>query len=164
MSELRPHDLLVRIQAISVNPVDVKVRTGAQPPENQARIPGYDAVGIIEATGPEVQLFKKGDAVFYAGTIDRPGTYVDLHAVDERIVGRKPETLDAAHAAALPLTSLSIGIAVRSAEGALRPAVLERCDPDYQRCRRGGFDTKTVTRLDRCRYADLANREGFVRC
>jgi zinc-binding alcohol dehydrogenase family protein len=105
--ELRPHDLLVRIEAISVNPVDVKVRASAQPPEGQARILGFDAVGIVEAAGQEVRLFKTGDAVFYAGTIDRPGTYAELHAVDERIVGHKPETLEAAQAAALPLTSLT---------------------------------------------------------
>ena len=105
--ELRPHDLLVRVQAVSVNPVDVKVRASAQPPEGQARILGYDAVGIVEATGAEATLFKKGDAVFYAGALDRQGTNAELHAVDERIVGRKPESLDAAHAAALPLTALT---------------------------------------------------------
>ncbi len=105
--ELRPRDLLVRVQAISVNPADVKVRAGAQPPEGEARILGYDAVGIVEATGPEASHFKKGDAVFYAGAINRPGTYAELHAVDERIVGRKPATLDPARAAALPLTALT---------------------------------------------------------
>jgi len=105
--QLSEHDLLVRVQAISVNPVDVKLRASAHPPEGQARILGYDAVGIVEATGPGTRHFKKGDAVFYAGALDRPGTYAELHAVDERIVGRKPETLDAAHAAALPLTSLT---------------------------------------------------------
>jgi zinc-binding alcohol dehydrogenase family protein len=105
--ELRPHDLLVRIEAISVNPADVKVRASAQPAEGQARILGYDAVGVIEAMGPVARLFQKGDAVYYAGTIDRPGTYAELHAVDERIVGHKPATLDAAQAAALPLTSLT---------------------------------------------------------
>lgn len=105
--ELRAHDLLVRIEAISVNPADVKLRASAQPPAGQARILGYDAVGTVEETGPDARLFKRGDAVFYAGTIDRPGTYAQLHAVDERIVGRKPETLDAAHAAALPLTSIT---------------------------------------------------------
>jgi zinc-binding alcohol dehydrogenase family protein len=105
--ELRPRDLLVRVEAISVNPADVKVRASAQPPEGQARILGYDAVGIVEATGPEARFFKKGDAVFYAGVIDRPGTNAELHAVDERIVGPKPTKLDPAHAAALPLTALT---------------------------------------------------------
>jgi zinc-binding alcohol dehydrogenase family protein len=105
--ELRPRDLLVRVEAISVNPADVKVRASAQPPEGQARILGYDAVGIVEATGPEARFFKKGDAVFYAGAIDRPGTNAELHAVDERIVGPKPTKLDPAHAAALPLTALT---------------------------------------------------------
>ncbi|HEY1926542.1 MAG TPA: zinc-binding alcohol dehydrogenase family protein [Caulobacteraceae bacterium] len=105
--ELRPHDLLVRVQAISVNPVDAKVRTRPLPHEGQARILGYDAVGVVEATGPEARRFKKGDAVFYAGAIDRPGSNAELQAVDERIVGRKPESLDPARAAALPLTAIT---------------------------------------------------------
>src|SRR6202790_2503789 len=96
--ELRSRDLLVRVDAISVNPADVKLRAGVQPPESQARILGYDAVGIVEAPGPDAPLFKKGDSVFYAGAIDRPGTYAELHAVDERIVGPKPVSLDPAHA------------------------------------------------------------------
>ena len=105
--ELRPRDLLVRIQAISVNPADVKLRANARPPADTPRILGYDAVGIVEAAGPEARLFKPGDAVFYAGTIDRPGTNAELHAVDERIVGPKPQSLTSAQAAALPLTSLT---------------------------------------------------------
>lgn len=105
--ELRPRDLLVRIQAISVNPADVKLRANARPPADTPRILGYDAVGIVEAAGPEARLFKPGDAVFYAGTIDRPGTNAELHAVDERIVGPKPQSLTPAQAAALPLTSLT---------------------------------------------------------
>jgi NADPH2:quinone reductase len=105
--ELQSRDLLVRVQAIAVNPVDVKLRAGVQPPEGQPRILGFDAVGIVEATGPDARLFKKGDAVFYAGALDRPGTNAELHAVDERIVGPKPASLDPAHAAALPLTALT---------------------------------------------------------
>ncbi|PTQ13439.1 NADPH:quinone reductase [Sphingomonas oleivorans] len=105
--ELGPRDLLVKIEAISVNPVDVKLRGGATPPEGAARILGYDAAGIVHAVGPEVTLFKKGDPVFYAGAIDRPGTNAEYHAVDERIVGPKPASLSFAEAAALPLTSLT---------------------------------------------------------
>ena len=105
--QLQPRDLLVRVEAISVNPVDVKVRASAHPPEGTSRILGYDAVGIVEAVGPEATLFKKGDAVFYAGTIDRPGANAELHAVDERLVGPKPASLDSAQAAALPLTGLT---------------------------------------------------------
>jgi zinc-binding alcohol dehydrogenase family protein len=105
--ELRPHDLLVRVQAISVNPADVKLRASAAPAAGEARVLGYDAVGVVEARGPEASLFELGDAVFYAGSIDRPGTYAELHAVDERIVGRKPSTLDASQAAALPLAALA---------------------------------------------------------
>jgi zinc-binding alcohol dehydrogenase family protein len=105
--ELQSRDLLVRVEAISVNPADVKLRAGVQPPQGEARILGYDAIGIVEATGPDARLFRKGDSVFYAGAIDRPGTYAELHAVDERIVGPKPASLDPAHAAALPLTALT---------------------------------------------------------
>ena len=107
MPELRPRDLLVRIEAISVNPVDVKVRASATPPEGSARILGYDAAGVVEAIGPEVTLFRPGDAVAYAGTIDRPGTCAQYHAVDERIVGRRPVRLSPAEAAALPLTAIT---------------------------------------------------------
>ncbi|NYZ15614.1 zinc-binding alcohol dehydrogenase family protein [Azospirillum sp. RWY-5-1] len=105
--ELRPQDLLVRIAAVSVNPVDVKLRTAAVPPEGTARVLGFDAAGVVEAVGPAVTRFKPGDAVFYAGAIDRPGTNAELHAVDERIVGPKPESLSFAEAAALPLTALT---------------------------------------------------------
>ncbi|MCS0502669.1 zinc-binding alcohol dehydrogenase family protein [Ancylobacter mangrovi] len=107
MPELRPRDLLVRIEAVSVNPVDVKVRASAVPPTGEPRILGFDAVGVVEAVGAEAQLFKPGDAVFYAGSIDRQGTNAEFHAVDERIVGRKPATLTSAQAAALPLTSIT---------------------------------------------------------
>jgi zinc-binding alcohol dehydrogenase family protein len=105
--ELRPHDLLVRVEAVSVNPMDVKVRASARPPAGTARILGYDAAGTVEAVGPAVTLFKPGDVVFYAGALDRPGTNAELHAVDERVVGPRPATLSFAEAAALPLTSLT---------------------------------------------------------
>lgn len=105
--ELRPHDLLVRVGAVSVNPVDVKVRARTTPPEGTAHILGFDAVGVVQAVGPQVTLFRPGDEVFYAGSIDRPGTNGEYHAVDERIVGRKPATLSDAEAAALPLTAIT---------------------------------------------------------
>ena len=105
--ELRPHDLLVRVEAVSVNPVDVKVRMRAQPPEGQVTVLGFDAAGVVEAVGPAVTRFKKGDAVFYAGSIDRQGSNAELQAVDERIVGPKPQSLSFADAVALPLTSLT---------------------------------------------------------
>ncbi|MFG1181934.1 zinc-binding alcohol dehydrogenase family protein [Xanthobacter versatilis] len=105
--ELRPHDLLVRVRAVSVNPVDVKVRARTTPAEGTVHVLGYDAVGTVEAVGPQVTLFRPGDEVFYAGSIDRPGTNSELHAVDERIVGRKPTTLTDAEAAALPLTAIT---------------------------------------------------------
>lgn len=99
-------DLIVRPEAVSVNPVDVKVRSSAQPGGTE-RVPGFDASGTVVAVGSDVSLFQVGDDVFYAGSIDRPGTNADLHAVDERIVGHKPARLGHAEAAAMPLTSIT---------------------------------------------------------
>lgn len=100
-----PHDLLVEVEAVSVNPVDVKLRAGA--PSGGFRVLGFDAVGIVREIGDAVTLFQPGDEVFYAGSYDRPGTNQRLHLVDERIVGRKPSTLSPEDAAALPLTSIT---------------------------------------------------------
>lgn len=104
-----PRDLLVRVRAVSVNPVDWKQRRrvaqGITLPE--PRILGYDASGVVEAVGAEVSLFRPGDEVFYAGSMQRQGTNAEFHLVDERIAGRKPRTLTDAEAAALPLTSLT---------------------------------------------------------
>jgi zinc-binding alcohol dehydrogenase family protein len=99
-------DLLVRVEAISVNPVDVKVRAGADP-SGQARILGWDAAGTVIAVGPDATLFRPGDEVFYAGALERPGSNAEQQLVDERIVGRKPKTSSFAEAAALPLTSIT---------------------------------------------------------
>ncbi len=100
-------DLLVRVKAISVNPVDSKVRSTVKQELSAPKILGYDAAGIVESIGDNVTLFKPGDEVFYAGDITRSGTNAELHLVDERIVGKKPASLDFAQAAALPLTSLT---------------------------------------------------------
>ena len=100
-------DLLVKVIAVSVNPVDTKVRKGTPPEGSEWRVLGFDAAGVVDAVGPEVQNFKPGDAVFYAGSIVRPGTNSEYHLVDERIVGRKPASLSYAEAAALPLTAIT---------------------------------------------------------
>jgi NADPH:quinone reductase len=100
-------DLLVEVKAISVNPVDVKVRQSAQPEPGNWKVLGWDAAGTVTAVGSAVTLFQPGDEVFYAGAIGRPGTNAEYHLVDERIVGVKPKTLDWAAAAALPLTSIT---------------------------------------------------------
>lgn len=101
-------DLLVEVKAVSVNPVDTKVRLGSAPTEGQTyKVLGWDASGIVRAVGPEVTLFKPGDRVWYAGSIARPGTNSELHLVDERIVGHAPQSLDFAQAAALPLTAIT---------------------------------------------------------
>src|SRR5436853_3012670 len=101
-------DLLVQVKAISVNPVDYKMRKRAEPKDGEPpKILGYDATGVVAATGPDVTLFRTGDEVWYAGSIIRPGTNSEFHLVDERIVGAKPKSLDFAAAAALPLTSIT---------------------------------------------------------
>lgn len=100
-------DLLVRVQAVSVNPVDTKLRRAAAPAEGEAKVLGFDVAGIVDAVGPEVTRFRPGDAVMYAGDRKRPGGNAELHLVDERLVGRKPATLDFAQAAALPLTTIT---------------------------------------------------------
>jgi zinc-binding alcohol dehydrogenase family protein len=99
-------DLLVEIKAISVNPVDTKIRAAA-PVTGKPRVLGFDAAGVVRAVGPEASLFKPGDTVYYAGAVDRPGSNAELQLVDERIVGRKPTSLDFAGAAALPLTTIT---------------------------------------------------------
>ena len=100
-----PHDLLVEVRAVSVNPVDTKIRLGA--PVTEPRVLGWDASGIVRAVGSNVTLFKEGDEVFYAGSLVRPGSNSEFHTVDERIVGRKPSSLDFAQSAALPLTAIT---------------------------------------------------------
>ena len=97
-------DLLVKVEAISVNPVDYKQRqTGSPTP----RVLGWDAAGTVAAVGDQVSLFSKGDPVYYAGDVTRPGCNSEFHLVDERIVGRKPKSLDFAQAAAIPLTAIT---------------------------------------------------------
>lgn len=100
-------DLLVRVKAISVNPVDTKVRKSVTPAAGHAKVLGWDVVGIVEAMGEGVTHFKVGDRVYYAGSITRPGANSELHAVDERIVALAPSSLDDAQAAALPLTTIT---------------------------------------------------------
>ncbi|MCD1619022.1 zinc-binding alcohol dehydrogenase family protein [Salipiger marinus] len=100
-------DLLVEVKAVSVNPVDYKIRRSTAPEGGDWKVIGWDAAGIVRATGPEVTLFQPGDEVFYAGSLIRPGTNAELHLVDERIVGHRPTSLSWAESAALPLTSLT---------------------------------------------------------
>ena len=100
-------DLLVEVRAVSVNPVDTKVRLRSQPEADQWKVLGWDASGIVRAIGPEVQLFKPGDKVWYAGDLLRSGSNSQLQLVDERIVGRMPQSLSFTEAAALPLTTIT---------------------------------------------------------
>lgn len=102
-----PRDLLVKVEAVSVNPVDTKMRLRRAGSRETPFVLGWDAAGSVVETGSEATLFKPGDTVFYAGAIDRQGTNAALHVVDERIVGRKPGNLSFAEAAALPLTSIT---------------------------------------------------------
>ncbi len=117
-------DLLVEVRGVSVNPVDVKVRANREP-EGGPRILGFDAAGVVKEVGEDVANFKPGDEVFYAGEFTRPGSNAEFQAVDERLVGRKPSSLDFATAAAMPLTSItawemlfdSLGVAEGGGDG-----------------------------------------------
>jgi zinc-binding alcohol dehydrogenase family protein len=97
-------DLLVKVEAVSVNPVDTKQR---KIKTSGSHVLGWDAAGTVESIAKDVTLFKPGDAVYYAGDVTRPGCDSEFHLVDERIVGRKPKKLDFAQAAAMPLTSIT---------------------------------------------------------
>jgi zinc-binding alcohol dehydrogenase family protein len=104
---LQPRDLLVRVKAFAVNPVDAKRRRAGPLPLAFPKILGWDGAGIVEQVGAQVSLFKIGDPVFFAGDATRPGCYAEYVAIDERIVGHKPKTLDYAESAAIPLTGLT---------------------------------------------------------
>ena len=107
LPEPGPHDLRVRVEAVSVNPVDTKVRAPKAQVESTPRVLGYDAAGIVDAVGEAVTDFTAGDAVYYAGDITRSGSNAQFQLVDARIVARKPASLDFPGAAALPLTALT---------------------------------------------------------
>lgn len=100
-------DLLVRVKAVALNPVDAKIRSRVSPPAGQHQVLGWDAVGIIEAVGESVQGFKPGQEVWYAGAVDRPGCQSELHLVDSRIASLKPRNITFPEAAAMPLTSIT---------------------------------------------------------
>ncbi|MGW3248576.1 zinc-binding alcohol dehydrogenase family protein [Streptomyces sp. NPDC001070] len=102
----RPRDVLVRVEAVSVNPVDIKVRAGL-PASDEPRVLGFDAAGVVEAVGDEVTTLQVGEQVWYAGDITRAGSNAEFQAVDERLVARKPRSLGFAEAAALPLTTIT---------------------------------------------------------
>ena len=104
--EPRARDLVVEVKAVSVNPVDTKMRLRGVP-AGETKVLGFDAAGVVKSVGKDASLFRPGDEVFYAGSNIRTGTNAELHAVDERIVGRKPKRLSFAEAAALPLTSIT---------------------------------------------------------
>lgn len=101
-----PRDLLVRVEAVAVNPIDCKLRRGTDP-GGTPKVLGWDAAGTVVAVGADVELFRVGEEVYYAGAVDRPGANSRYHAVDESLVGRKPASLSFTEAAAMPLTSLT---------------------------------------------------------
>ena len=105
--QVKGRDILVEIKAISVNPADYKVRAGMPAEDDQWKVIGWDATGVVKEVGEDVSFFKVGDEVWYAGDFTRPGSYAQFQLVDERIVGRKPSSLSYAEAAALPLTTLT---------------------------------------------------------
>lgn len=100
-------DLIVEVKAVSVNPMDTKMRAGMMPGNGETTILGWDAAGVVKSVGAAVTQFKPGDEVWYSGSNQRPGTNSELHRVDERLVGRKPASLGFAEAAAMPLTTIT---------------------------------------------------------
>lgn len=102
-----PRDLLVEVQAVSVNPVDTKIRVRESPAVGEVRVLGWDAVGVVRAVGSQATMFQPGERVWYAGAVKRQGCDSELHVVDERIVARAPDSLDDGDAAALPLTAIT---------------------------------------------------------
>ncbi|RJG13349.1 zinc-binding alcohol dehydrogenase family protein [Pseudomonas cavernicola] len=102
-----PRDLLVEVRAISVNPVDTKIRQNVQPENGQAKVLGWDVAGVVKVVGSDVSLFEVGDKVFYAGALNRAGGNSERHVVDERIVGHMPKNLSFTQSAALPLTAIT---------------------------------------------------------
>ena len=100
-------DILVKIEAIAVNPVDYKIRQSVSSADGNPKVLGWDAVGEVVAIGEKVTLFAPGDHVFYAGDLNRQGTNAEYHLADQRVVGKKPKTLSNAEAAALPLTTIT---------------------------------------------------------
>lgn len=102
-----PCDCLVEVKAVAVNPVDLKIRMSRQPAEGEFGILGWDASGVVVAVGEQVAGFEKGDEVWYAGSVNRPGCHAELQCVDYRICAHKPNSLDFAQAAAMPLTGLT---------------------------------------------------------
>lgn len=107
MPEPGPRDLRVAVRAISINPVDTKIRMRVNPEGGAPKILGWDVSGVVEAIGSTVTGFQLGDEVFYSGALDRPGCYSEFHLVDERIVGHKPKSLSFAESAAIPLTAIT---------------------------------------------------------
>jgi len=101
------HDILVEVKAVSVNPVDFKIRQAMPAAEGEYKVIGWDATGVVKSVGEDVSLFKPGDKVWYAGDITRSGSNVQFQLVDERIVGHMPSSLSYGEAAALPLTSIT---------------------------------------------------------
>lgn len=102
-----PRDLRVKVAAVSVNPVDTKVRKSRAPQGEVPEILGWDAVGVVDAIGANVRGFAVGERVYYAGVINRPGSNSELHLVDERLAAKAPATASDAEAAALPLTAIT---------------------------------------------------------
>lgn len=101
------HDLLVRVEAVSVNPVDTKIRSPKPQVEAQPKVLGYDAAGTVEAIGDSVAGFRPGDRVYYAGDVTRAGSNAEYQLVDARLVGHAPKSIELADAAALPLTTIT---------------------------------------------------------
>ena len=136
----------MEVRAISVNPVDAKIRSGGGPgrPDGQLQILGWDAAGVVTAVGDSVNTFKPGDEVYYAGDVDRPGSYAQFQCVDERLVGRKPASIGFAEAAALPLTTITAWESLFDRMKIRRDQVQHRLASDHWRRGRCGLHRHAI--------------------
>lgn len=105
--EIKSHEILVQVKAISINPVDYKIRQNRSSKDQSPVVLGWDASGVVVKVGADVSNFRTGDEVYYAGDLNKAGSYAELQAVDARIVALKPKSLSYSEAAALPLTGLT---------------------------------------------------------
>ena len=155
----KARDLLIEVRAVSVNPVDTKVRAGTKPEAGGWKVLGWDAAGTVAAIGPDVTLFRPGDDVFYAGALNRPGTNAEFHLVDQRIVGNKPVSLGWSETAALPLTAITAWEALFDRLDIRRPVPGGAVRPDHRRCGRRWLDRRSVgTATDRSHVIATAAR------
>ncbi|XP_049869166.1 zinc-type alcohol dehydrogenase-like protein SERP1785 [Pectinophora gossypiella] len=105
--ELEDSQVLIEVRAISVNPIDTKIRAPKGEALNATRILGWDGSGVVALKGSHARTFNVGDEVFFTGDLRKNGSNAEYVAIDEIMVGAKPKNLNFEEAAAMPLTSVT---------------------------------------------------------